>query len=113
MRHTIPVLIELVGSLILICGYLSYRRGVAAVWANRALLVFALFGFAYGLMGVLLYWNHFGLDADMLGVFARTRPQIGGVAVGIFVALIISGEMWRIGRRRNKRHKESEPKHAR
>ena len=106
--------IKLIGSLILICGYISYRRGLAPMWANRALLTLALFVLAYGLIDVLIYWNHFGLDTSSLAVLARIRPSVGGIAVGIFISLAMSGQLCRIGRRRKptERKEQSEQENA-
>lgn len=95
----LPIAVEVVCGLALICGYLWYRRGSALPWANRTVLAFALVLLAYGLFGLLSHWDHLGINAAWLGFLTRTRPVVGGIAIGLVVALILSGEFWRIGRR--------------
>ena len=91
----------LIGSLILIGSYRTNRRGRAELWANRALLCLAICGLCYALIGVLYYWHSFGISQAALDRFATIRSDVGGVAVGIFVSLILSGQLWKIGSRQN------------
>ena len=102
MTHIIPVSVELAGSLLLIGGYVSYRHGQAAPWAIRAELVLAVGALCYALIGAILYWHTFGINEHVLAVLRTTRPSIGGICVGIFISLILSGQLWKIGRRPKK-----------
>jgi hypothetical protein len=98
MKHVIPITVEIIGSLLLIGGYVTYRRGPAQAWANRSLFCLAVGGLTFGLMGMLLNWHHFGITERTLGIIALARPSFGGISIGLFISLLLSGQLWKIGR---------------
>ena len=92
--------LELFGSLLLIVAYGTYRRGPAAPWANRTLLYGALCGLGYALIGVVRHGHGFGLSPTATAALASAGHALGGVAVGLILSLVISGQLWKIGARR-------------
>ena len=100
MTQNILIAVELIGSLILVGSYGNYRRGPAEPWANRTLLYGALLGLCYALIGALCDWYSFGLSKKIIAALAVARHGIGGVAVGLFISLILSGQLWIIGSRK-------------
>ena len=93
-------ILELLGSLFLIVTYGAYRRGPADPWANRTLLYGALCGLGYALIGVVRHGHGFGLSPTATAALAAAGHAIGGVAVGLVLGLVISGQLWTIGARR-------------
>ena len=92
--------VVLVGSLVLIGGFYSYRRGRAEPWANRAFLCLAICALCEALMAMLLKWHGFGMGRPMLRIVSILRPNLGGMAIGLFIGLALSGQLWKIGPRR-------------
>ncbi|MDO9541498.1 MAG: hypothetical protein Q7J98_04140 [Kiritimatiellia bacterium] len=94
MHHTAPIIIELAGGLLLLCRYAFRRNRLSEVWLNRTVGCIGLTGLIYGIIGVFPHWHHFGLPHGQLAVLASLRPLIGGIAVGLFLSLILSGQIW-------------------
>ena len=99
IRNILHVL-ELFGSLLLIVAYGTYRRGPAEPWANRTLLYGALCGLGYAFIGVVRHWHGFGLSPAATAALATAGHALGGMAVGLILSLVISGQLWNIGARR-------------
>lgn len=99
IRNILHVL-ELLGSLLLIVAYGTYRRGPAEPWANRTLLYGALCGLGYALIGGVRHGHGFGLSSAATAALATAGHALGGVAVGLILSLVISGQLWKIGARR-------------
>ena len=95
-----------IGSLILIAGYNTYRRGPADQWANRALLCLAIVGLFYAPIGVICHGHIWGISSAGRGHLHIIQSDLGGAAVGIFLCLILSGQLWKISSRK----KNEEPK---
>lgn len=100
MIHNILHALELLGSLLLVVAYGTYRRGPADPWANRTLLYGALCGLGYALIGIVHHGHGFGLSPTATAALATAGHAIGGVAVGLILSLAISGQLWKIGARR-------------
>ena len=91
--------IMIIGSLILIFRCVFCRHGLAQSWAYRAFFTGALCILASGLMGLTHHWYDFGISKPTLTAIERIEPAIGGIAIGIFIALLFSGQFLKIGKR--------------
>lgn len=106
MIHNLLDIIILIGSLILIAGYYTYRRGPAYLWANRALLCLAIIGLFYAPIDAIQHCHISGISPAFMAHLAVIQSDLGGIAIGIFICLTLSGQLWKIrSGRKNERTK--------
>jgi cytochrome c oxidase subunit 3 len=119
---TRPELSQVIGlittSVLLLSSYFMNRAETAIAHNDRGrflrgLLMTALLGTIFFIGVVVLEWNIFGLEAEILGIelFGHLRPLEHGVYAGVFYAMtgvhalhVVSGIaiilfVWRLGRR--------------
>lgn len=91
---------------ILICGLLLvfwivpyyYRHGKTERWVIRILFCLGLATICFTVMDVPLYWKHLNLAYPTVWAIYVTRDYIGGIAIGLFLSLLLSGQLWKIGK---------------
>jgi len=50
-------------------------------------------------MGLMLYWHDFGISKQTIALIERLRLSIGGIGIGIFICLLLSGQYRKIRER--------------
>ncbi len=99
MEHLICQAVEVAGGLLLVFGYLIYRKNKAETWACLALLFFGIGAVIFGVFGILLHHNPFGLSHYQFLRATSFRASIGGTAIGLFIALLLAGQIQKLGQR--------------
>jgi peptidoglycan biosynthesis protein MviN/MurJ (putative lipid II flippase) len=99
MHYAILIAIVAVGSVVLLFRQLSRRFRHSSLWFRSAFLLASLFGITWSALGFLLLSHQKAGHTDLLWPRFWTLHClfliVGGVALGVLIALIISPEFWR------------------
>ncbi|SRR6266571_736461 len=91
MKATVYVLIGAGTFIFGVTAFIAARRG--ALWARCALLLIGMLGLAYGTLGYFLEHYRASLDYSARAYLDHYRTLVGGIAIGVFVVLLISGQI--------------------
>jgi H+/Cl- antiporter ClcA len=91
MKLTVYILI---GAAALIFGLVvSIANRRSPFWARSAFLLLGLLGLAYGSLGYFLESHRSSLDYSARATLDHYRTLVAGIAIGVFVVLLISGQI--------------------
>ena len=62
-------------------------------WVRNALLCIAAAFLLYGTMGAIIYWHLIRISPHQFMVAVSVRSGIGGIALGVLLSLLLSGQM--------------------
>ena len=98
MNHGILSVLELSAGVVLIIKYLAgpYLYREAERWAMKAVLCAAVAFLLDGMMGAMIYWHLVRISSHQSMVAVSARSGIGGIAVGILLSLLLSGQMQKL-----------------
>jgi hypothetical protein len=91
MKLTVYILI---GAAVLLFGlvvFIAARH--SPFWARCAFLLFGILGLGYGLLGYFLEYHRASLDFSARAALDHYRTLVAGIAIGIFLVLLISGQI--------------------
>ena len=92
MNHKIAIVIELCFGVILLVRVLFTSRQ-AERWVMNALLCVSAAFLLYGTMGAIIDWHLVRISPHQFMVAVSVRSGIGGIALGVIISLILSGQM--------------------
>ncbi|MCX6993638.1 MAG: hypothetical protein NT011_10920 [Kiritimatiellaeota bacterium] len=95
MDHKIAIVLELSAGVVLIIKYLAgpYLYREAERWVMKAVLCAGVAFLLCGMMGAMIYWHLVKISSHQFMVAASARSGIGGIAVGILLSLLLSGQI--------------------
>ena len=91
MKLTIYILIGAVALLFGLVASIAARR--CPFWARFAFLLFGVLGLGYGSLGYFLEHYRPSLDYSSRAYLDHYRTLVAGIAIGVFVVLLISGQI--------------------
>jgi heme/copper-type cytochrome/quinol oxidase subunit 2 len=91
MKPTTYILIAAVGFVFGVAASIAARR--CSLWARFAFLLFGVLGLVYGALGYFLEHYRSSLDYSSRAYLDHYRTLVGGIAIGVFVVVLISGQM--------------------
>jgi H+/Cl- antiporter ClcA len=91
MKLTVYILIGAAALLFGLVASIAARR--SPVWVRFAFLLFGVLGLGYGALGYLLERYRASLDYSSRAYLDHYRTLVAGIAIGVFVVLLISGQI--------------------
>ena|ERR1700693_1367665 len=99
LHYAIPYTVVAVGSVLLLFAQFTRRFRHSSLWYRLAFLLSSVAGIAWSTLGFFLLSHqeagHTTLPWSRFWSLHGLKSDIGGVAVGIFIALVISPEFWK------------------
>ena len=99
LHYAIPYATVALGSVLLLVAQFSQRFRRASLWFRSAFLLASLFGIVWSTLGFFLLSHQIGEHTDLpwprFWALQALKSDVGGVALGIFIALVINPEFWR------------------
>src|SRR6266576_2063930 len=91
MKLTVYILIGAAGFFFGLIVFIAARR--CPLWARFAFLLFGVLGLGYGSLGCFLEHYRPSLEYSSRAYLDHYRTLVAGIAIGVFVVLLISGQM--------------------
>jgi purine-cytosine permease-like protein len=98
-RFDMSYWIVIVGALLLLVAQFGYRFRHSSLWFRSAYLLASIFALAWSALGFYLSSHQKGEHTDLpwsrFWALDHLKSNVGGAALGVFFALVISPEFWR------------------
>ena len=91
MKLPVYIFIGLAGLLFGLVASIAARR--SPLWARCAFFLFGVLGLGYGSLGYFLEYHRASLDYSARATLDHYRTLVAGIAIGVFVVLLISGQI--------------------
>src|SRR6266404_647795 len=91
MKLPVYIFIGLGGLLFGLVASIAARR--SPLWARCAFFLFGVLGLGYGSLGYFLECHRASLDYSARAALDHYRTLVAGIAIGVFVVLLISGQI--------------------
>ena len=91
MKATVYILVGAGTFIFGFTAFIASRR--SALWARCALLLVGVLGLAYGALGYFLEHYRASLHYSARAYLDHYRTFVGGIAIGVLVVLLISGQI--------------------
>ena len=91
MKFTVYIVIG--GAALLFGAIVCISARHSPFWARCAFLLFGILGAGYGLLGYCVEYHRASLDFAARAALDHYRTLVAGVAIGIFLVLLISGQI--------------------
>src|SRR5260370_42426599 len=99
LHYVIPYTIVAAGSVLLLIAQFSRRFRHSSLWFRSAFFLGSLSAIIWSALGFFLLLHHKGGHTDLswsrFWALHGFKSDFGGVALGIFIALVINPEFWR------------------
>jgi hypothetical protein len=99
LHELIPYTVIAFGAVLLLLAQFGRRFRAASVWFRAAFFLASCFSIAWSGLGFFLWSHQTGEHTDLprsqFWALDHLKSYLTGVALGIFIALIISPEFWK------------------
>lgn len=89
------------GGFLLMIAPFTQRGRASSRWIRSALLIVGTVTLVWSALGFLLVFRGGEISAQARHTLSVTKTFLGGIAVGLLIALLLSPEFWTFARRRN------------